>query len=327
MLWPADLQCYRLKTRGPCGEDEVFIRRHGVVFCSAFEDLTPPSRKVISSSSSEDKWSLPLSRAMTRDESACLAEGKVYWPRDRECYDLLERGPCEREQWLVVRGDQISCRPRPCPCSPAAPDLCEVELSPELRNLSLTAGCQRCVVARAAAQDGLCQPGEELLVNPAGYGECGCQTEPPHLRWPRDGRCHLVHSQGPCRDGLSLQLGEQGEPSCERSLCEDGQVEYGGQCHLLGLRGPCRDLETLSLHPETLQPRCETDSRVTRSPWLAIPRARVRVGALPAARRRTNCRVSRRGRCEPVYPHQNSVRPVRRDPVEYLRMLRHFRGR
>ena len=180
-----------------------------------------------------------------------------------------------------MRGDDISCQARPCPCDPAAPELCEVELAdttgPSCQRCVDTTGpsCQRCVVARAAAQDGHCQPGEELLVNPAGYGECGCQTEPPHLRWPGDGRCHLVHSQGPCREGHSLQLGERGQPSCERSRCEEGQVEYQDQgCHLLGLRGPCRELETLGLHPETLQPRCETDSRVVRSPWYAIPKFR-----------------------------------------------------
>jgi len=354
-LWPVDLQCYSKRTQGPCGDEEIFLRRDDVGLCCLLEDGScPPSSNIIPSSSTniipssstniipssrtEDKWSLPTTRAMTRKETACLTQGKVYWPRDGECYDLLERGPCEREEWLVVRGDDISCQARPCPCDPAAPELCEVEL-PETTGLTDTTGpspsCQRCVVARAAAQDGHCQPGEELLVNPAGYGECGCQTEPPHLRWEEDGQCYPVTSQGPCSSNETLQLGEDGEATCKTSRCDEGEVEYedggdGVQCHQLGERGPCRDLEILGLHPETLQPRCETDSRVTRSPWYAIPKFRrghVRVGALPSSRRQTSCRVDRQGRCQPVYRHPNSLRPVRRNPADYLKMLRYFRGR
>merc|ERR1719213_916966 len=332
-LWPADNQCYRLKTQGPCGNDEVFLKRHGLAICSGFdEDSRSQSRKKIPSSR-EEKWRLPTSRAMTSNEAACLTEGKVYWPRDRECYSLLERGPCQAEEWLVVRGEDISCQPRPCPCHPDAPELCEVEL----RNVT-GSSCQRCVVARAAAQDGLCQPGEELLVNPAGYGECGCQTEPPHLRWPGDDQCYPLTTRGPCRPGFSLQLGRDSQPACEASRCGEGEVEYQGgggggegtQCHVLGLRGPCMELEILSLHPDTLQPRCEPDIKVSRSPWYAIPRfrrGRVRVGALPTSRKQTNCRVNRYGRCQPIYRHPNSVTPVKRDPADYLKMLRYFRGR
>ena len=106
--------------------------------------------------------------------------------------------------------------------------------------------------------------------------------------------------------------------------------QEGSQCHQLGLRGPCRELEILGLHPETLQPRCETDSRVTRSPWYAIPkfrRGQVRVGVLPYSRRQTNCRVNRRGRCQPIYRHPNSFTTGKRNPADYLKMLRYFRGR
>ena len=51
------------------------------------------------------------------------------------------------------------CRERLCPCLASMPELCEVEVE--------TGDC-RCRVALAAAQEGLCDAGEQLLVSPTG---------------------------------------------------------------------------------------------------------------------------------------------------------------
>ena len=51
------------------------------------------------------------------------------------------------------------CRERLCPCTAERPELCEVEVED---------GDCRCRVALAAAQDGICEPGEQLLVSPKG---------------------------------------------------------------------------------------------------------------------------------------------------------------
>ena len=86
--------------------------------------------------------------------------------------------------------------------------------------------CQ-CRVALAAAQDGLCDPGEQLLVTPYGLGVCGCIVDPPHTPWQEDGKCYPVHSRGPCHQGFILKLSFSGnKPACQPALCGEGQVFY-----------------------------------------------------------------------------------------------------
>ena len=76
--------------------------------------------------------------------------------------------------------------------------------------------CGRCRVALAAAQDGLCLPGEQLLVTPAGYGECGCIQNPVHVVHPLDNRCHPLYYQGPCDAGFMVRWSDlMGEVSCQ----------------------------------------------------------------------------------------------------------------
>ena len=64
------------------------------------------------------------------------------------------QGPCGEGEWLVMEDNTVYCRERKCPCDPSMPDLCEVEM----RNVE--GECGQCRVALAAAQDGLCQPGQ-----------------------------------------------------------------------------------------------------------------------------------------------------------------------
>ena len=87
----------------------------------------------------------------------------------------------------------------------------QVEISPWDRRE--TGGCQ-CKVALAAAQDGICQPGrdklffsvrmkelkflssgQQLLVGPTGYGECGCIQNPVHVTMGDNNSCHPLYHQ------------------------------------------------------------------------------------------------------------------------------------
>ena len=86
----------------------------------------------------------------------------------------------------------------------------KVEINPEDRQE--TGGCQ-CKVALAAAQDGICQPGrdksffsafegmnflssgQQLLVGPTGYGECGCIQNPVHVTMGDNHTCHPLYHQ------------------------------------------------------------------------------------------------------------------------------------
>ena len=273
---------------------------------------------------------------MTVKEAECLGQEKVYWPADNSCRSLLERGPCGEAEWLVVRGRTVSCQPRRCPCDPGAPELCEVELKGR-QNSSCG---DRCVVGRAAVQEGLCAPGEELLVSPGGWGECGCQTQPPHLTWPQDGRCYSVFTRGPCQPGQVLVLGEEGEPTCEEAECGEGEVEGEGECFPLadlGHRGPCPPQHSLALDQLTLRPLCQDSTNLERVFDLIPRRGLVRFGPLPGNRRlQQNCRLDRNGKCRKTLIRQPGGNSIDRrsykvraqhSPRQYLRWLNNFRRR
>ena len=44
-------------------------------------------------------------------------------------------------------------------------------------------------------QDGICEVGEQLLLDPYGFGVCGCISSPPHIPWPQDGKCYPLYTQ------------------------------------------------------------------------------------------------------------------------------------
>ena len=79
-----------------------------------------------------DSWTLPLaeSDSMTPEEENCLSKDQVWWPVDRQCYKLLNQGPCGAREWLVLvreeGRDKVVCKHRACPCDPARPEFCEV---------------------------------------------------------------------------------------------------------------------------------------------------------------------------------------------------------
>ena len=81
---------------------------------------------------SGDSWTLPLGDTdfLTPEEENCLSKDQVWWPVDRQCYKLLNQGPCESREWLVLEReegrDNVVCKDRACPCDPARPEFCEV---------------------------------------------------------------------------------------------------------------------------------------------------------------------------------------------------------
>ena len=153
---------------------------------------------------------------LSEEELSCLSSGQIYWPDSGSCVSLLTRGPCEAGEWLVVSGDEVRCRARVCPCHRDTPDLCEVEME---------SGDCRCRVALAAAQDGLCEDGQQLVVSPAGYGVCGCLQSPPHLLWPGDQHCYPLHHRGPCHPDFLLTWDpDTAEPVCTPAVCGEARV-------------------------------------------------------------------------------------------------------
>jgi hypothetical protein len=239
---------------------------------------------------------------LSRIESACLASGRILWPADRQCYSLLDQGPCERGQWLVLdaSGTRVDCQPRRCPCDAAHRDLCEVEVE------HLAGSCH---VAATAAAAGLCAPGEQLVVTPRGYGVCGCITRPPHVLWNavgdeegNNGRCYPLYQQGPCQPGFQLHYSRsRNEPVCQPALCADGSVLWpaDGVCYPLEQAGgPCPDdLHRLVLDPASLEPVCQLDESRVKRVFDIIPTGVVTDAPLSPELITKDCQLDARGRC------------------------------
>jgi len=370
ILWPIDSTCHRPFYRGPCGPDQILIDHQQGPYCeftgTELEDETgedvgdvdqnlednenswslgsvitqpiasPDAPRVVYS---EDSWTLPKadSTLLTPEEENCLSRDQIWWPVDRQCYSLLSQGPCGSMEWLVlVRSggrDQVVCQHRKCPCDPAMPEFCEVEVEDSL--------CQ-CRVALAAAQDGLCDAGEQLLVTPYGVGVCGCIVDPPHTPWPQDGRCYPVHSRGPCSKGFVLKLSHSSqEPACQPALCGEGQVLHeDGLCHQLGSQGPCESFHILSLSPDSLEPECILNTSKVKRVYDIIPNNRGLIldGPLARSMKVGNCKMDSRGKCRKSFyikqkrggksiSRNRNVRLYvkKRSPTKYLNWLKSFR--
>jgi len=272
-----------------------------------------------------DDGSVKLSRA----ETACLAAGKILWPADEACHRLLEQGPCEPGHWLVLdeTSTRVECRPRRCPCDAAQPDLCAVEVETT----------SECRVAATAGQDGLCGPGEQLTVNPRGYGVCSCIGRPLHVLWTSEeeegGRCYPLYQQGPCEAGYQLRYSPSRQaPLCQPALCADGSVltPTDGACHPLEQPGgPCTDdLHVLTLDPESLEPVCRLDEKQVKRVYDVIP-----VGAITSAPLSADlvtsqdCRLDRRGRCVRVFGGGGALRGTGAGAARnYVSWLKSFRS-
>lgn len=289
----------------------------------------------------EGTWSLPgeSSQTLTAEEQACMELHKVWWPEDRSCHALLSQGPCGEGEWLVLNedGSRVICAERLCPCDPAAPDLCEVEVEGSLSDPRWG----RCRVASAAAQEGICQPGEQLLINPYGKGVCGCITSPPHVTWSDDGQCYPIQSQGPCLEGFVLSISKSSmEPVCIPAIpCPAGSkhdpgscseiAERNGQpmvegssgchdlsnnrgsCHKLGTRGPCGEHEVLGLEPDNLEFMCVFSASKIKRVYDIIPSNSGVRGRVPRVLKMGNCRLDSNGKCRKSFFVRRSPRSLR----------------
>jgi len=279
----------------------------------------------------EDGWRLPGPDDLTPQQEACLAIGQVYWPASRSCHHLLTQGPCGEDEWLVLDSDldQVICRPRLCPCDPAMPDLCEVEME------DVEEGGCRCRVALAAAQDGICETGEQLLVSPSGYGVCGCIQNPVHVTMSgsEDNACYPLYHQGPCQPGFMVQLSRtRGEAVCGPALCGEGRVKWeDGDCYTLGDQGPCEDGDYLSVSSSSLEPQCFV-KKVPRV-YDMLPKNIGLITRAPVSRHMKlsdKCKMNRRRKCRKLYfptkRNRNTDLFVKKsDPKKYLNWLKSFR--
>lgn len=157
--------------------------------------------------------------AVTAAERACLDDLKLLYPGDNKCYQLLSTGPCKSNEWLVL--------------DPRAPD--------RLRPVCARVPCAerevlwprdgRCY-QRFRDRETLCpHPGNLLVSNPFGLGECACMRTQPHARDPanpRDGACYKLYHRGPCADGQLLVPkinGTADQALCVRDPCWQHQPE------------------------------------------------------------------------------------------------------
>ncbi len=264
-------------------------------------------------------------------EEHCLSEESVFWPPDGRCHQLLQRGPCNDTEWLVLVEDfpgsvAIKCRSRRCPCSPEEPQLCEVwhEGGGECAD--------RCVVALAAEQEMLCRKGEQLLLSPFGVGVCGCRVHPPHARWHLDGACYALHTQGPCPTNHTFQWSPPTVRSlCVPSLCPAGLVLHSdGRCYAIGERGPCDENSTFVL--ESVDPACKPTVAVKRifdmAPNRYLRRERQRNTILGSLRVRLRCdggSCGNQAKKNNVFLPAREKRMMREDRARrYLKFLRSF---
>ena len=96
-----------------------------------------------------------------------------------------------------------------------------------------------------AEQDGICEPGEQLLTTPFGLGVCGCRLKPYlHVLWSfgnNQQRCYPLHQQGgPCQQNETLHWNpRRNEPLCVPTVCPLGFVlsVEDGNCHILNTQG------------------------------------------------------------------------------------------
>ena len=95
-----------------------------------------------------------------------------------------------------------------------------------------------------AEQDGICEPGEQLLTTPFGLGVCGCRLKPYlHVLWSfgnNQQRCYPLHQQGPCQQNETLHWNpRRNEPLCVPTVCPLGYVlsVEDGNCHVLNTQG------------------------------------------------------------------------------------------
>lgn len=204
--------------------------------------------------------------ALAPEMERCLAQKKIYWPADSQCYTLLTQGPCNSGQWLVASKIQprynwqkpqikVHCKTKTCPCLASDPDFCEVEMKENGGN------CRNCVTALAAEQDGICGQGEQLFNSPFGYGICGCRTKPHlHVPWNEDGKCYPLLGKGPCRENETLHWSQRRErPICVPRVCPEGLVlsALDGRCHFMHTQGPCTDPEDVyKIDERTKELRC-----------------------------------------------------------------------
>ena len=260
---------------------------------SAEINVAPKSNAPLITSITEVTALPRLNGTMTLKEENCLKSDRVYWPHTDQCYTLLQQGPCNDNEWLVlneglsvIEDINISCKIRPCPCRKTDSYLCEVLITKSSTDCGISKQqSQSCQVAMAAEQDGICAKGEQIIVTPFGDGICGCRLNPAHIRWNGDdGNCYPLFDHGePCLENESLQFSPIEKRSvCVASLCKRGFVLYeDGRCYRIDTQGPCSDISKLGIDSKTHELKCiVNENQQKRSLWGLLPSVRGKYGSI-----------------------------------------------
>ncbi|XP_023328067.1 uncharacterized protein LOC111701135 [Eurytemora carolleeae] len=219
IFWKKDGKCYTLGERGPCntGEILIFSRADYAAKCTQSVRTILPgpniSSKTITTSSPRIKTvnsddniafgdeSEPIGEILENNETEnsdeiCNHVDQIFWPEDGNCYSLLDQGPCQDGQWLILNSTKpirAKCALIPCPVG---------------EQVFWSALCQ-CIDIDNTIRSGryspleVCGERSRMVLNPYGEGECACEVG---FFKDNQGICHALGSQGPCDTGLSWEL-------------------------------------------------------------------------------------------------------------------------
>nr|XP_018900101.1 PREDICTED: uncharacterized protein LOC109032433 [Bemisia tabaci] len=191
-------------------------------------------------------------------ELQCFAKEQVSY--GDSCYSLLERGPCNKGEWLVLDLESAILE---------EPQLTAVCAEKQCNNNDIFWPQDGFCYNVTEGESSLCPERNTLLhVDPFGEGVCDCKPDKPYVRWfrsreRRSFQCFEVYTRGPCRQGYVV-VKKGAQVSCEEDPCRDFQKEGAqyvfweddGVCYKLGSRGPCLGKNKLMIDQETKAPAC-----------------------------------------------------------------------
>uniref|UniRef100_A0A8D9AI90 DUF4789 domain-containing protein n=1 Tax=Cacopsylla melanoneura TaxID=428564 RepID=A0A8D9AI90_9HEMI len=157
----------------------------------------------------------------------------IYWPADKKCYRIFQRGyPCPETMELSPGPDKGTPE---CNCPPG-------EAQHSIDSLCYP-----------IFQQGPCEPNQYFAPEPDRLDRqrlARCVTPEPcteinSVYHPRDKKCHQKFTKGPCAEGQLIALSKSsrlvGECRCDAQEMAEFYWEPGGTCHQHFTTGPCQE--------------------------------------------------------------------------------------
>ena len=139
-----------------------------------------------------------------------------------ECYHPTTKGPCEEDEWLVVKDSELLvCEKNPC----TKPD--QVYFNGKCENIYADAVCGKTAL------------GQRLFVNERGEGVCGCDDG-----WWEDeeGICRQEFTRGGCEENKIIRIrNEASIPKTFISAEEFENIKLQFSNNDLGMKIKCED--------------------------------------------------------------------------------------